>query len=74
MNKNFILLFLLLSVVVTNVIAQTQKDTIYTFYTNTPVVIDGSDADACWSTAKWYAIDQVWLPHVNDVMQEGDFA
>jgi len=54
--------------------AQTQQDTIYTKYTSIPVVIDGSDSDLCWATATWYAIDQVWLPHVNDVMEEGDFA
>jgi hypothetical protein len=61
-------LFILLSV---NVIAQTQKDTIYTYFTKTPVVIDGSDADACWSKADWHPIEQVWL---GNAMGEGDFA
>lgn len=56
----------------TNLLAQTQKDTIYTYYTKTPVVIDGSDSDACWAKAQWHAIDQVWIPY-NQVMADGDF-
>lgn len=70
----FFTVFILLSILfVTSVSAQTQKDTIYTFLSKTPVVIDGSDADECWSTATWHAIDKVWLPHITDVMEEGDF-
>ena len=56
----------------TNLLAQTQKDTIYTYYTKTPVVIDGSDSDACWAKAQWHAMDQVWIPY-NQVMADGDF-
>ena len=55
-----------------SVSAQTQQDTIYTYYSKTPVVIDGSDADACWATATWHAIDQVWIP-AGEVMAPGDF-
>lgn len=52
--------------------AQTQQDTIYTPYSATPVVIDGSDADNIWSKAEWHTMSQVWIPF-NDVMDEGDF-
>lgn len=52
--------------------AQTQQDTLYTLYTSTPVVIDGSDADEIWTSAEWHAIDQVWIPY-NEVMAAGDF-
>jgi len=72
MNKNFILLFVLLSTIVTNVVAQTQKDTIYTFFSKEPVILDGSDVDACWTIADWHAMDQVWIPF-NEVMDNGDF-
>jgi hypothetical protein len=74
MNKFYALLLLLTIFCLSKTSAQTQKDTIYTHFTKTPVVIDGSDADACWSTATWHAIDKVWLPHITDVMKEGDFA
>ncbi len=74
MNKLFTLLLLLTIFYVSKTSAQTQKDTIYTQFTKTPVVIDGSDADACWANATWHAIDKVWLPHITDVMKEGDFA
>ncbi|HPR32563.1 MAG TPA: sugar-binding protein [Prolixibacteraceae bacterium] len=30
--------------------------------TATPPVIDGQANDACWETATWQAIDQVWIP------------
>jgi hypothetical protein len=66
-----IIFFSLLLVMTTNLNAQTQQDTIYTYYTKTPVVIDGSDGDACWAKAKWYPIEQVWL---GNAMVEGDFA
>ncbi|HNW51296.1 MAG TPA: sugar-binding protein [Prolixibacteraceae bacterium] len=50
--------------------AQTQQDTIYTYYAKTPVVIDGNDLDACWGKAAWHPIEQVWL---GNAMAEGDF-
>jgi hypothetical protein len=52
--------------------AQTQFDTIHPLYTATPVVIDGSSADACWAKAEWRPIDQVWIPF-GEVMKPGDF-
>jgi hypothetical protein len=74
MNRFYTLLFTFLVFTVINVSAQTQKDTIYTYLTKTPVVVDGSDADECWAKAEWHAIDKVWLPHTYSVMEEGDFA
>jgi len=74
MNKFYTLIFSLLLFASLSLSAQTQKDTIYTYLTKTPVVVDGSDADECWAKAKWYAIDKVWLPHTYSVMEEGDFA
>lgn len=74
MNKFHTLFFTLLLFASLSLSAQTQQDTIYTYITKTPVVVDGSDADECWAKAKWYAIDKVWLPHTYSVMEEGDFA
>jgi len=53
-----------------SVFAQTQKDTIYTLYTATPVVVDGSDADAVWGKSDWHDMKQVWL---GNAMEDGDF-
>jgi hypothetical protein len=50
--------------------AQTQKDTIYTLYTATPVIVDGLDADAVWAKADWHDMKQVWL---GNAMEDGDF-
>lgn len=72
MTRFFTVLCSLSILISANVFAQTQQDTIYTKYSKTPVVIDGSDADACWTTAEWHAIDQVWIPY-NAKMKEGDF-
>lgn len=52
--------------------SQTQKDTIYANISKTPVIVDGSDSDSVWATAKWYNIDQVWIPY-DSIMKEGDF-
>ena len=52
--------------------AQTQKDTLYAYLSEIPVVIDGKADDACWVNANWHAIDQVWIPY-NATMKEGDF-
>jgi hypothetical protein len=69
--KYFTLSFLFVTIVCL-LNAQTQQDTIYTLFTSTPVVVDGSDADACWAKADWHAIDQVWIPY-NAPMDDGDF-
>jgi hypothetical protein len=53
--------------------SQTQKDTIFSYVTKTPVVIDGQATEDCWTNAEWHAIDQVWIPW-NAKMKEGDFA
>jgi hypothetical protein len=71
MIRFFTILFSLSLLITVNLCAQTQKDTIYTYFTKTPVIIDGSDADACWSKADWHPIEQVWL---GNAMAEGDFA
>jgi len=55
-----------------NLNAQTQQDTLYAYVSQTPVVVDGNAADACWDDAQWHPIDQVWIPY-NAVMNEGDF-
>lgn len=45
----------------------------YAYKAETPVVIDGSDSDACWDEADWHDIGVVWLPYYNAPMDEGDF-
>jgi len=72
MNRTCFLFVLLIVFTVANVSAQTQKDTIYTYFSKTPVVVDGSDADGCWSKAEWHAIDQVWIPY-NAKINSSDF-
>jgi hypothetical protein len=72
MDRFFTSIFILSILLVSSASAQTQKDTIYTNFSKIPVVIDGSDADACWAKATWHAIDQVWIPY-NAVMDDGDF-
>ncbi len=69
MNKFILSSFIIISCI-TNTFAQTQKDTIYTLYTATPIVIDASDADECWSKSEWHPMKQVWL---GNAMAEGDF-
>jgi hypothetical protein len=72
MNKFLSVLIFFTLLIVSNANAQTQKDTIFTNFSETPVIVDGSDADACWAAATWHAIDQVWIPY-NAKMVAGDF-
>jgi hypothetical protein len=69
-RRSVILLFALFAPF--TVFCQTQSDTIYTYKAITPVVVDGSDADACWSEAEWKPISQVWIPYAAS-MAAGDF-
>jgi hypothetical protein len=72
MIRLFTFFFLLTILFITvKVDGQTQQDTIYTYFSKDPVVIDGSDADACWAKASWHAMEQVWL---GNAMNEGDFS
>ena len=71
MSRLYFIFFLPLFIVSISGLGQTQRDTIYTNYTRTPVVIDGSDADSCWTKAEWHSIRQVWL---GNAMASGDFA
>jgi hypothetical protein len=73
MKKYFTLSGLLLLTIVTQLSAQTQKDTMFVRYSPSPVVIDGSALDACWNNATWYPINQVWIPF-GEVMKSGDFS
>jgi hypothetical protein len=41
----------------------TQKDTIAALIVQTAPAIDGKADDACWATAKWYPMDQDWIPY-----------
>jgi hypothetical protein len=68
-SKFLLFLFLLLAV---NAFCQTQKDTIYAIKSEVPVVIDGSNADACWAKLDWRPINQVWIPY-GAKMAAGDF-
>jgi hypothetical protein len=69
----FSLLAILLVIFSYQAQAQTQQDTMYAYRTEVPVVIDGKADDACWASADWHAIDQVWIPF-NANMKEGDFS
>ncbi len=66
---NLFLIFLLFS---GGVFAQTQQDTIFSYLTKTPVIIDGQATEDCWVNSEWHTIDQVWIPY-NANMKEGDF-
>jgi len=68
-------LFLLFAVILfsANSFGQTSKDTIYAVQSLTPVTIDGSANDACWATATWKPINQVWIPW-HGTMTTGDFS
>ncbi len=37
-----------------------------------PPFVDGKADDACWASAEWQPIDQVWIPY-GDVMDASDF-
>ena len=50
----------------------TQQDTIVALLVQTAPVIDGKADDACWAKAKWYPMDQVWIPY-NDKVDSSDF-
>jgi hypothetical protein len=52
--------------------AITQKDTIYAYEAKTVPVIDGKSTEACWKIAKWWPIDQIWIPY-NGKMTAADF-
>lgn len=64
---------LLALVIILNISAQTQQDTIYNYLTQTPVVVDGIDTEDCWDEAEWNDISVVWLPYLNAPMDAGDF-
>lgn len=66
------LLYIFFLVLSAPAFCQTQKDTIYAVKSEVPVIIDGSDEDACWSEAEWKPIDQVWIPYAAK-MAAGDF-
>jgi hypothetical protein len=71
MIRHYVILLLALFLPLT-VFCQTQSDTIYTYKSLVPVVIDGSDADVCWAEAEWHPISQVWIPY-GASMAAGDF-
>lgn len=73
MNLRYTLLYILLLVFSDHAFCQTQKDTIYAVKSEVPVIVDGSDEDACWSEAVWKPIDKVWLPTLGAKMVAGDF-
>jgi hypothetical protein len=73
MNFRYTLLYTLFLLLSTEAFCQTQKDTIYAVKSEVPVIIDGSDEDACWGEAVWKPIDQVWLPTLGAKMAAGDF-
>lgn len=52
--------------------AQTQQDTMFALITHNTVEIDGQAKDACWESATWYTMNQVWLPF-GEEMKDGDF-
>ena len=72
MNLRYTLLYILFFVLSVPAFCQTQKDTIYAVKSEVPVIIDGSDEDACWGEAEWKSIDQVWIPYAAK-MAAGDF-
>jgi len=75
--KLFILAYSFFSLLIISslhVVAQTQKDTLFAYLSETPVVIDGKADDACWANAEWHNIGVVWLPYYNAPMEDGDFS
>jgi hypothetical protein len=55
------------------VFSQTQNDTIFSYKSKIPVIIDGQATEECWTNAVWRNIDQVWIPY-GAKMKAGDFA
>ena len=51
---------------------QTQSDTLYAYITHEAVVVDGVASEACWDSAEWHPIENVWIPY-NAKMKDGDF-
>jgi len=51
---------------------QTMDDTLFSYRAEVPVVVDGQATEACWETAGWHNIDQVWMPY-NATLDPGDF-
>jgi hypothetical protein len=56
---SFLTVVMLISTVICS--AHTQTDTLKAYITTTAPIIDGSDADACWTDATWYPIDVLWM-------------
>lgn len=73
MTLRFGVILALYAFLAPGVAGQTQKDTLVAIYTKTPVVIDGSGDETCWTDNTWKPIDQVWIPY-NAKMTPGDFA
>ncbi len=48
------------------------KTTLIASETATPPVFDGEDTDGCWTSAKWYPIDQTWITW-GQAVPESDF-
>ncbi len=63
----------LLTLLTGSVRSQTQNDTIFSYISKTPVVIDGQATEECWKNAEWHLIDQVMIPWAAK-MKEGDFS
>ena len=44
-----------------------SQDTVYAVECENPPVIDGLENDPCWTVARWYNIDNVWIPYGTDI-------
>jgi hypothetical protein len=67
LRKRFFI-FLIMSPAFQSVLAgsagnQVQDDPVLVYEAATPPVIDGIGDDACWQSAAWQSIDQVWIPY-----------
>ncbi|MBN2000583.1 T9SS type A sorting domain-containing protein [candidate division KSB1 bacterium] len=74
MQKYTMLIILILSVTLyaNGLHTTVQDDTVKAPECTTVPVIDGKADDACWSTAKWQAIDQAWITW-GEAMDPADF-
>lgn len=68
MNKLILSIILLLCLHLAQ--AQTQSDTLFNYKTDVPVTIDGQALEACWESATWNPINQVWMPFGANVPAE----
>jgi hypothetical protein len=71
MTKYVLTVFIVISIFCP-VFSQTMQDTIFSYKTKNPVIIDGQATENCWQNAEWRSINQILIPY-GATMEQGDF-